>query len=550
MSLFEKHSALLHRAAQAVKERTYYAAFPENPKEYGDEAAANGEKNFKEMLHKSFQLWQKTSAREACEEVSPYTLEKTGVRYPIYDADEISGKANLAFAEWSQLSLESRMGILLESLERIKNRFFEIAWATMHTTGQSFIMSFQASGPHAADRALETLALAYEELTRFPSETEWQKPMGKITIQLKKTFYAIPRGVGLVIGCSTFPVWNSLPSVFANLAAGNSVIVKPHAGAVLPIAICVKEIQQVMKEAGLVNPAIVLAADTIAAPVTKQLAGHENIQLIDYTGNTSFGDYLERIEGKTVFTEKAGVNCAILDSVTEIDPVIQNLAFSVSLYSGQMCTAPQNILIPSSGIKANDRHYTYDEVLEKLKGGINAIASNPKMGVGVLGAIQNENTWNRVEQLPAAGARIIQKGSTISSEQFSNVRSHSPAILETVSSAEKIFGDELFGPVIVVVKTNDISESIAIASRLAKQKGAITCAAWSTDENVITEIEKSMLKVFTPVTINLTGPIWVNQHAAFSDFHVTGGNRAGNASLTNPEFVTRRFVWVGNRRLI
>ena len=51
----------------------------------------------------------------------------------------------------------------------------------------------------------------------------------------------------------------------------------------------------------------------------------------------------------------------------------------------------------------------------------------------------------------------------------------------------------------------------------------------------------------TPVSFNLTGGIYVNQAAGFFDFHVTGGNPAGNASFTNPEFVVKRFTWVGFR---
>ena len=51
----------------------------------------------------------------------------------------------------------------------------------------------------------------------------------------------------------------------------------------------------------------------------------------------------------------------------------------------------------------------------------------------------------------------------------------------------------------------------------------------------------------TPGSFNLTGGIYLNQNAAFSDFHVTGGNPSGNASYTNPEYVTRRFTWVGHR---
>ena len=78
--------------------------------------------------------------------------------------------------------------------------------------------------------------------------------------------------------------------------------------------------------------------------------------------------------------------------------------------------------------------------------------------------------------------------------------------------------------------------------------GAITCAAYSTNEDTIKLIEEEMESVFTPVSFNLTGGIFVNQHATFSDFHVTGGNPAGNASFTNPEYVNKRFVWVGHRR--
>ena len=84
---------------------------------------------------------------------------------------------------------------------------------------------------------------------------------------------------------------------------------------------------------------------------------------------------------------------------------------------------------------------------------------------------------------------------------------------------------------------------------MAAQHGAITCAAYSTDESVMKKIADEMNEVFVPVTFNLTGPIWVNQHAAFSDLHVTGGNPAGNASLTDAAFIVKRFVWVGNRKM-
>ena len=89
--------------------------------------------------------------------------------------------------------------------------------------------------------------------------------------------------------------------------------------------------------------------------------------------------------------------------------------------------------------------------------------------------------------------------------------------------------------------------TVKLAKEMAAKHGAITCAAYSTYQNMIDYISNEMAEVFTPVSFNLTGFIWVNQHAAFSDFHVTGGNPAGNASFTNPEYLVKRFVWVGTR---
>jgi acyl-CoA reductase-like NAD-dependent aldehyde dehydrogenase len=139
------------------------------------------------------------------EEVSPYTLKSLGITYPTYEVDTLIVRAGRAFAEWKGLTADERADVLIDALERIKNRFFEIAYATQHTTGQSFVMSFQASGPHASDRALEAVAMGWEELHRFPSSIVWEKPAGKATLKLEKHYHAVPKGIGLVIRLFHFP---------------------------------------------------------------------------------------------------------------------------------------------------------------------------------------------------------------------------------------------------------------------------------------------------------------------------------------------------------
>ncbi|MEJ7706343.1 MAG: hypothetical protein WKF82_03085 [Nocardioidaceae bacterium] len=116
----------------------------------------------------------------------------------------------------------------LEILARLHARVFELANAVMHTSGQAFVMAFQAGGAHALDRALEAIAYAYAEMTRVPATVIWEKPGRDAPIRMQKTYTVVPRGVALVIGCNTFPTWNSWPGLFASLVTGNPVIVKPH----------------------------------------------------------------------------------------------------------------------------------------------------------------------------------------------------------------------------------------------------------------------------------------------------------------------------------
>ncbi len=550
MSLFQKHQPVLSKAMEALHARTFYAAFPEHPAPavYGETADADGQAKFKNYLNKKFEELKQTNAEVwGGQEESPYLQEPLKISYPLFAVSSLIDNSKKAFHQWRKISAQDRAGILMESLERVKKRFFEIAYATMHTTGQGYMMAFQASGPHAADRALEAIAAGFEELNRFPSATLWDKPMGKFNIQLNKEWRAVPKGISLVIGCSTFPTWNSVTGIYGSLITGNSVIVKPHPGAILPIAIFVAEIQNVLTENNLDPNSCQLAVDTFDKMITKELAEHPDVKLIDYTGNSIFGSYLEALSGKTVFTEKTGVNSVILDSVEDVDKVAANLAFSVNLYSGQMCTAPQNFYIPVDGINSPTGKISFDDFALKFATQINGLVDNPKAGPFVLGAIQNKKTSERVVESEKIQGKVILKSRSFENPMFKNARVATPIVIEVDSSKKEIFGKELFGPIALLIKTKDTNESIALAKEMAIVHGAISCAAYTTNASVHEKIADEMALAATPVSFNLTGGVYMNQNAAFSDFHVTGGNPAGNASFTNPEYVTKRFTWVGHR---
>jgi len=542
-------NSILNDAQAALKNRLYFSAYPENPKAYAEDGNEAGKTAFSKQLNENFtELDSTDSIGWIGTEVSPYMQVGLGVHYPQFSVDALISKANASKSAWISIPAEKKATILVEMLDAVKDRFFEIAYATMHTTGQSFVMSFQASGPHANDRALEVIAMGLQELSRFDADVNWVKNMGKFDLTIKKNFKPISKGIGLVIGCSTFPTWNTVPGLFANLIAGNVSIVKPHPKSILPIAIVVAEMQKVLSKHDLPTSIVQLAVDTVESPITKELAEHNDVKLIDYTGGSAFGDYIEGLSGKTVFTEKAGVNSVILESVNDPKAVFGNLAFAASLYSGQMCTAPQNVFVPAGGISTSEGHLSFDEVVSGITAAIKGLVENPKMGPFTLGAIQNDVTKNRVLKM-LENLNVALGPLECVNPEFADTRVLSPSVVVVDAKDADTWQHECFGPILFVVKAADSKECLSLTAASAENKGAITCQCYSTNASFMDEVENTMNAVFTPVSFNFTGAAFVNQHAAFSDLHVTGGNPSGNASFTDALYINRRFVWVGNRYL-
>lgn len=542
-------NSVLNDAQAALKNRLYFSAYPENPKAYAEDGNEAGKTAFSKQLNENFtELDSTDSTGWIGTEVSPYMQVGLGVHYPQFSVDALISKANASKSAWISIPAEKKATILVEMLDAVKDRFFEIAYATMHTTGQSFVMSFQASGPHANDRALEVIAMGLQELSRFDADVNWVKNMGKFDLTIKKNFKPISKGIGLVIGCSTFPTWNTVPGLFANLIAGNVSIVKPHPKSILPIAIVVAEMQQVLSKHGLPTSIVQLAVDTVENPITKELAEHKDVKLIDYTGGSAFGDYIEGLSGKTVFTEKAGVNSVILESVNDPKAVFGNLAFAASLYSGQMCTAPQNVFVPAGGISTSEGHMSFDEVVSGIADSIKGLVENPKMGPFTLGAIQNDVTKNRVLKM-LENLNVALGPLECVNPEFPDTRVLSPSVVVVDAKDADTWQHECFGPILFIVKAADSNECLGLTAASAENKGAITCQCYSTNETFMNEVENTLNAVFTPVSFNFTGAAFVNQHAAFSDLHVSGGNPSGNASFTDALYINRRFGWVGNRYL-
>jgi phenylacetic acid degradation protein paaN len=549
--LFSKHEETLQKALAAIETRGYWSPFAEmpSPKVYGETANADGEAAFRAYLNSTFEIDQPTSGNTVGSELSPFGFP-LGIRYPSADADMLIDAAAHAQRAWRDAGPTAWVGVSLELLARLNRASFEIGYAVMHTTGQAFMMAFQAGGPHAQDRALEAIAYAWDQLRRIPADAHWEKPQGKNPpLAMKKRFTVVPRGTGLVLGCCTFPTWNSYPGLFADLATGNTVIVKPHPGAILPLAITVRIARDVLREAGFdPNVVTLLATGPNDGELVQDLALRPQIKLIDFTGSTQNGTWLERHAHQAhVFTEKAGVNQIVIDSVDDIKAAARNIAFSLALYSGQMCTAPQNIYVPRTGIETAEGVMPFDTVAQTLASAVDKMLADPAKAVELLGAVQNEGVVQRIDEARRLG-RVLLESRALAHPAFTDARVRTPLILQLDGTADSAqFSKEWFGPISFVIATDSTSQSLELAARTAAEHGALTLSVYSTDDSVIEAAHEASLRGGVALSINLTGGVFVNQSAAFSDFHGTGANPAANATLSDAAFVANRFRIVQSR---
>ncbi|MEW2808497.1 phenylacetic acid degradation protein PaaN [Streptomyces massasporeus] len=552
--LIARHRSTLDQALEAIRTRAYWSPHPEHPKAYGENGsldAAAGKAAFDALIGSRLDLGQPGTDDWVGGETSPYGVD-LGVTYPHADLDVLLPAMKAGQRAWRDAGAEQRAVVCLEILKRISDRTHEFAHAVMHTSGQAFMMAFQAGGPHAQDRGLEAVAYAYVEQVRTPDNAEWTKPQGKRDpLAMNKQFTPVPRGIALMIGCNTFPTWNGYPGLFASLATGNAVLVKPHPRAVLPLALTVQVAREVLAEAGFDPNLVALAAERPGEGIAKTLALRPEIRIIDYTGSTEFGDWLEaNARQAQVYTEKAGVNTVVVHSTSDYKGMLSNLAFSLSLYSGQMCTTPQNLLVPREGISTDQGPKSYDEVVADLAKSVDGLLGDDARANALLGAIVNPDVKARLEAAAGLG-EVALASREITNPDFPGAVVRTPVIVKLDGAKpddEAAYMSECFGPVSFAVAVDSAEDAAELLRRTVREKGAMTVGAYTTDPEVEQAVQEVCLEEAAQLSLNLTGGVYVNQTAAFSDFHGSGGNPAASAALCDGAFVANRFRVVEVRR--
>ena len=556
---YEKHRARLDDADRACRERDCWSPFPELPARYPDaeRAMATGRAAFEAQLGRPFvfapALPGAAGAEPAAGETSPYTREPLAITYPMPPVDALFAAARAAMPAWADAAPETRLGVLMEVVDRLyREHLFELTHAVMHTAGQSFNMAYAGSGVNALDRAIEALVHARRAMDAVPRHARWARDFGRERIMLAKTYRLVPRGVAVCFACASFPTWNAWPSMMASLATGNPVIVKPHPATVLPMAISVRVFRQVLAEAGFEPDLVTMALDTPEAPLGKLLVKHPHCAIVDFTGSTRFGQWVEaNAHPALAYTETAGCNTVVLDSFADeaaFDAALRSLATTACMFSAQMCTSPQNVYVAPEGLRVGTARVPFDEVGARFAAAVGALTGDARRAAMILAAIQSEATLALVAQMhdeTARAGRVLLAPGRYTHPEFPRARTCTPLVAAVGTDARALYGQERFGPVLFVIRAAD---PLAEATRDVAEFGGLTAFVYADDEAMVERAERLYARAGAQLTVNLAGAMPLNFAAAYSDYHVTGLNPAGNAALTDIAFVASRFRIAQSRR--
>lgn len=494
MTLYEKHLDLINSIIDTKQFCGSFEYFTQTDTLHNNfnQHIASGEKKFADYLNNRFEdLRQGKPSRWLGEEESPYTQEFLGITYPAFEVNELLKRGKEEYHNWRKADKFIKAGLLVESIERISRKFGEIAAATMNTTGQNHRIAF-FNVSLACDYALCVVGAG----------------VGKINEILAESFpghrrkVVIPRGISLIIGDSSAPVLNVLPSLFASLITGNVAIIKPHPKVVAPLAIAIAEIQKTLSENGF-NPNICqLAIDSYEGLISDYLAVNNATRIIDFYGSNEFGKFLEKIPGKTIFSFKRGINPVLIQSIDNLEQTITNLAVSAVFYSGQRFDSYQNIFFPKEGVETDAGNITPDEFIGKLANKIGEIISGRETALQLSGAVQNIRIFDRIKITQRLDGEMIINSDAIHSDRYESARTASPMIMKLANFQKEIFNQKYFGPILFFIETENFEQSLALAKETALQYCSNICYAYVQDKAVKEKIIDHMALVNVPVCLN------------------------------------------------
>ena len=294
----------------------------------------------------------------------------------------------------------------------------------------------------------------------MPATAAWEKPGKGDPLVMRRPSPSSPRGVALVIGCNTFPTWNSYPGLFASLVTGNPVVVKPHPGAVLPLAITVEVAGRCWPRPASTRTWSTLAAEATDDGLAATLATRPEVRLVDFTGGNAFGDWLEaHARQATVFTEKAGVNTVVIDSTTTCR---RCAATSPSRWPSTpaRCAPRRRTSTSRPPASAPDGTVSPAEVAQGIDEGPRRAPRRRRQGRRAARRDGDPRPSSSASRPPAPARACWSPGATSRTRPTPTRPCARPPLVGLTAADSDVYESECFGPVAYLIETAGTDESI------------------------------------------------------------------------------------------
>jgi acyl-CoA reductase-like NAD-dependent aldehyde dehydrogenase len=192
---------------------------------------------------------------------------------------------------------------------------------------------------------------------------------------------------------------------------------------------------------------------------------------------------------------------------------------------------------------------SFDDVCQGLATALDKFLGNTERAVEVLGGICNPATLKRIEQARGLGT-VVLDSRAIDHPAFPDATVRTPILVTLDAAADRaVFEEERFGPIAFLIACESGAAALDLAAETVAAHGAITGGVYTTDPDMEARAVDLAMRAGVNLALNFTGGVYVNQSAAFSDFHATGANPAANAALSDSAFVAGRFRPVCIRRM-
>jgi len=314
----------------------------------------------------------------------------------------------------------------------------------------------------------------------------------------------VPIGVFGLVTPWNFPIAIPAWKIFPALVCGNTVVFKPSSDT----AVCAAKFVEALVEAGLPKGVLNLVHGP-GGEVGEYLVSHPGVDAISFTGSFDTGKRLEGICGaihRIIVTEMGGKNAIIIMDDTNLDLAVEGAIWGGFGTTGQRCTAASRIVVHKK---------VYQKFIEKFK----TAASRLKVGDGLqkgtdVGPVINESQFNKIlkyiEIGKKEGAKLILGGKAYQKGNCSKGYFIDPTIFTEATPEMRIAQEEIFGPVVSVIKAEDLKNAIQIVNDTPY---GLSSALYTQDVNSSAIAERDLD----------TGIVYINASTIGAEIHLPFG---------------------------